>query len=201
MSPLKDLLAAIQAEADEERARVEAESRTEAEAILAAAREEAQAVRDGILRSGEPGIRAEATRRVALANLEAARSLRLVREESYKLLVAGARSELAALREDPARYRDAMFALFGEGLAALPDADTLRVDPRDEALAANTADGLAVETAPIPLGGLVLESDDGRTLRNTFEDRLANADPDLRLWYGRRLDALAAGVEAAGVAR
>lgn len=39
-------------------------------------------------------------------------------------------------------------------------------------------------------GGVVLESAGGRTIKNTFQQRLLSAEPQLRLWYGRRLDAL-----------
>lgn len=201
MSPLNDLLAAIEAEATEERSRLDAGSRAEAEAILQGARETARAERDAILRSAEPDIEAEANRRVALANLEASRLVREAREESFGLLLSEARRELAALRQSD-RYRDVMRALLGEAREALPGARTVRVDPRDEALAnglvSGLADGLTVQTAPVGLGGLVLESGDGRVLRNTFEERLANAEPELRLWYGRRLDGLAASAKAAG---
>jgi vacuolar-type H+-ATPase subunit E/Vma4 len=64
----------------------------------------------------------------------------------------------------------------------------------DEALVAELVQesgaDLAVEPSLETLGGLVLESGDGRVARNTFEERLSNAEPRLRLWYGCRLSEL-----------
>ena len=45
-------------------------------------------------------------------------------------------------------------------------------------------------------GGVVVESADGRVVRNTLEERLVNAEPGLRPWYARRLAALEAPVGA-----
>jgi V/A-type H+/Na+-transporting ATPase subunit E len=199
LSPLDRLLATIEAEANEERARLDAESRAEAEAILGRAREEARAAREEILRSGEPEILAESDRRRAGARLEASRLLREAREESFELLLSETSAELAALRESD-RYPAVLRALLEEGLGLLPGARALRVDPRDETLSAGLARelgaDLSLETAPAALGGLVLDGGDGRTLRNTLEERLQNAEPELRLWYGRRLDELATGAVA-----
>ncbi len=192
--PLKDLLAAIKAEADGECSRLDAESRAEAEAILAAAREEAGRAREEILRAHIPATEAEANRRAAVARLEASRLIREAREEAFSLLMAEVRSQLAAAREGGG-YREAMRALLLEALVALPGAATLRVNPRDEAPAAGLArevgGDLTVETDGIVTGGVVLEGG-GRVVRNTFEERLANAGPRLRPLYSRRLDALVA---------
>ncbi len=193
MSPLKDLLASIEAEAKQENDRLDAESRAEAEAILARAREEARATREEVLRPREAEAESETERRTARARLEATNILRAAREEAFGSLLAEVRSRLAALRGAP-RYRGAFRALLREGLAALPDARLVRVDPRDEVLAAElvreSGADLAVEPSLEALGGLVLESGDGRVARNTFEERLTNAEPRLRLWYGRRLSGL-----------
>ncbi|CAA9460374.1 MAG: hypothetical protein AVDCRST_MAG28-3207 [uncultured Rubrobacteraceae bacterium] len=195
MSPLNDLLAAIEAEAKEERARLEAESRAEAEVIMAEAQREAAAAREEILGPLEAEANSEAEHRTATTRLQGARLLREAREEAFGLLLAETSSSLAALRGEEAGYHATLRALLREGLAALPGARSLRVDPRDEALAAELlkelgAEYLALDPSLQTSGGLVLESGDGRTLRNTFEERLANAEPGLRLWYGRRLDSL-----------
>jgi vacuolar-type H+-ATPase subunit E/Vma4 len=204
LSPLKDLLAAIEADADEERSRLEAESAAEAEGIRRSAREEAEAGRAGILRPARAGSEAEANRRLARARLAAEAIRREAREEAFERLLADVRSELSHRREGAA-YRDALRALISEGLAALPDARTLYTDPRDEALALALAQergaDLAVEPTLKTSGGVVLQSAGGRLVRNTFEERLAAAEPRLRLWYGRRLDALAPSSPLAGAAR
>lgn len=191
--PLKDLLDAIEAEANEESARLERESKAEAEAILSRAREEVARAREGILRAHAPATEAEANRRVALARLEASRLTREAREEAFSCLLAEVRARLAAARGELG-YRDTLRAFFGEALAALPDAATARVHPDDEGLASDLAREMRADLNLVPDpgvgGGVVLESAGGRVVRNTFEERLANAEPLLRPWYGRRLEAL-----------
>jgi V/A-type H+-transporting ATPase subunit E len=190
--PLKDLLNAIEAEANEESARLESESRAEADAILAQARTGAARAREKVLCAHAPATAGEAARRVALARLEASRLEREAREEAFAFLLAEVRTRLAAARDEPG-YRETLRVLMREALAALPDATTARVNPADEALAAELARQLGADltVAPDPgVGGVVLESADGRVVRNTFEERLANAAPRLRPWYGRRLRAV-----------
>lgn len=192
--PLQELLNAIEAEANAERERLEAESKAEAEAIVVAAREEAERARGEILRAHAPATEAEANRRLALARLEAGRLEREAREEAFSLLLAEARAMLAAARGEPG-HRNALRPLLEEALSALPDAATVRVHPDDEALASELARTAGVELTVMPDpgidGGVVLESAGGRVVRNTLEERLANAGPRLRPWYGRRLEALA----------
>jgi vacuolar-type H+-ATPase subunit E/Vma4 len=192
--PLKDLLNAIEADANEEGARLENESRAEAEAILAEADAEAARAREEVLRALAPATANEANRRIALARLEASRLEREAREEAFSLLVDEARFRLAAARDEPG-YRDTLRALMREALDALPDASSARVHPLDEGLAAEVAreigaDHLAVSPETGVGGGVVLQSAGGRMVRNTFEERLASAAPHLRPWYGERFRAL-----------
>ena len=191
--PLEDLLHAIEAEANEESARLEKESRAEAEAILAEAQAEAARVREGVLRAHAPATESEANRRVALARLEAARLEREAREEAFSLLVDEVRTMLAAARDEPG-YRDTLRALMAEALTVLPDAATARVNPPDGELAAGLAREIGVDltVAPDPGvgGGVALESAGGRVVRNTFGERLTNAAPRLRPWYGERFQSL-----------
>lgn len=198
--PLKDLLDAIEADANEERVRLENESRAEADAILAEADAEAARVREEVLRAHAPATANEANRRVALARLEASRLEREAREEAYALLIEEARTGLAATRDDPG-YRDTLRALMREALDALPDASTARVNPLDKTVAAELAREIGADLAVAPDpdvgGGVVLQSAGGRVVRNTFGERLANAEPRLRPWYGGRFRAL----EGSGVAR
>lgn len=196
MSPLKDLLATIEAEARAERARLDAESRAEAAAIVERAREQARELQDEPVRSQEPELQSKVARRLGQARLGAAQMLRQAREDGYRRLLEETRSQLAALRGTP-RYREVLLALLRESRAALPEANLLRVDPRDEALAAGLVRKLDIKVTVEPTlnttGGIELACEDGRILRNTFEERLANADPELRLRFGRRLAGL--GVE------
>lgn len=190
--PLKDLLNAIEAEANEESARLESESRAEVETILAGARAEAERAREEVLRAHAPAAANEANRRVALARLEASRLEREAREEAFALLMAGAGARLTAARDEPG-YRETLHALMREALAALPDASTVRVNPSDVELVRGSGADLAVVPDAGVDGGVVLESAGGRVVRNTFGGRLANAAPHLRPWYGERLRTLEKG--------
>ena len=191
MSPLNDLLSAIEADAKEERARLDESSRAESDEILAQARAEAETVRAEPVQSQEPELRRESARRIGAARVEATNLLREAREESFGQLLVVARSRLDTLRASD-RYRDVLRALLEEAHAALPNARGLRVDSVDEALASELANeyGLAVEPTLQTSGGLELVADDGRSIRNTFEERLANAEPELRQAYGNRLAGL-----------
>ena len=191
MSPLNDLLSAIEADAKEERARLDESSRAEADEILAQARAEAETVRAEPVKSQEPELRRESARRIGAARVEATNLLREAREESFGQLLVVARSRLDTLRASD-RYRDVLRALLEEAHAALPNARVLRVDAIDEARSSELANeyGLAVEPTLQTSGGLELVADDGRSIRNTFEERVANAEPELRQDYGNRLAAL-----------
>ncbi|MGF1470665.1 MAG: V-type ATP synthase subunit E [Rubrobacteraceae bacterium] len=190
MSPLNDLLSAIEADANEERARLDESSRAAAEEILARARAEAEFARTQPTRDQEPELQREAARRIGAARVEAANLLREAREESFDQLLGEARSRLGTLR-GTGRYRGLLGALLDEARAVLPNARVMRVDPADAELASELAaeHDLTVESSLQTTGGLELASDDGRSIRNTFEERLANAEPELRMAYGRRLAA------------
>ena len=191
MSPLNDLLSAIEADAKEERARLDESSRAESDEILAQARAEAETVRAEPVKAQEPEFRRESARRIGAARVEATNLLREAREESFDQLLRVARSRLSTLRASE-RYRDVLRDLLEEAQAALPNARRLCVDAIDEALASELADeyGLNVELTLQTSGGLELVAGDGRSIRNTFEERLANAEPELRQAYGERLAGL-----------
>ena len=130
------------------------------------------------------------------ARLEAADTVLAAREEAYASVLGRVREELSALRGSPA-YPRVFAALLNESRTALPQARELRVDRRDGELAGSMADDLRVVTVLDTWGGLELAGEDGRTVRNTLEERLANADPLLRgrfgQWLGLHLDAALAG--------
>jgi vacuolar-type H+-ATPase subunit E/Vma4 len=130
----------------------------------------------------------------ALARMDASAAVRSAREEAFASLLAGIRAELAALR-GAASYPELFRSLLDESRAALPAARALRVDPRDFDLAMTLAGELRVDPALDTWGGLELAGDDGRAIRNTLEERLANAEPLLRRRFARRLArAVLAGV-------
>ena len=70
--------------------------------------------------------------------------MREAREEAFRELLAEVRRRLDAVRESSS-YPAVLRALLRESLAALPAATVLRVDPRDERLAADLLAELGVE--------------------------------------------------------
>jgi vacuolar-type H+-ATPase subunit E/Vma4 len=184
---LADLLAGLEAEAASEAALLEAETREEAARIVDAARVEARALEERAVQAGEAGLQREAEQRRALARLAAAGAMREAREAAFGEFLAGVRARLEALREG-SEYPSLLRALIRESSAALPAATVLRVDPRDERLAASLVRDLDLALDVVAVldtaGGVELASGDGRTVRNTLEERLANAEPPLRLLFG-----------------
>jgi V/A-type H+/Na+-transporting ATPase subunit E len=185
---LEELLAALVAEAAEESARGDRLAREEAARIVAAARIEAQAIEEEAAHTDEAELALIAERQLAHARAAAAAALRSAREEVFGALLSELRARVAGLRSS-ARYRSVVRSLVLESIAALPAANLLRVDPRDEALVSEiTAElGLAIEVSAEleVLGGIEVSSSDGRTVRNTLEERMTNAEPALRILFGK----------------
>jgi len=184
---LDDLLRAIEAEADEERRLADQKKAASATAIIDAARREAAALQAQLTMAPEAESQAAAERVRALARLEAAGAVRVAREQAYESLLGRVREELTAVR-GTAAYPQVFSTLLNESRAALPDAGELRVDRRDTDLARSLAGDLQVVAVLDTWGGLELAGDDGRTIRNTLEERLANADLLLRERFAQRLD-------------
>jgi vacuolar-type H+-ATPase subunit E/Vma4 len=185
---LSDLLAGLQAEAATEEAELEAETRAEVVRIAERAQSEARTIREQALQADESELRREAEAVRARARLAAAAAVRQVGEAAFHELLAAVRRRLEALRES-ASYPAVLRALLRESLTALPAATSLRVDPRDERLAADLLAELDVELQIVATletaGGVELTRGEERAVRNTVEDRLANAEPMLRLLFGR----------------
>jgi vacuolar-type H+-ATPase subunit E/Vma4 len=185
---LSDLLAGLKAEATAEAAELEAETSAEVTRIREAAEAEARLLHEEALRSVEDEVRREAEARRARARLAAAADVRQAREDSFHECLARVRGRLDAVRSD-AGYPTVLRALLRESLAVLPTATVLRVDPRDERMAAELVAELGADLEIVgalqTAGGVELTSGEERTVRNTFEERLANAEPALRLLLGR----------------
>jgi vacuolar-type H+-ATPase subunit E/Vma4 len=183
---LADLLQAIEADAAADRARRDRETEAEAKAIVERAREQAYALEAELAAAPEAQARAEAEQALALARLEVSSAARSARDEAFVSLLAGVRAGLAALRTTDS-YPELFRALLAEARAALPAARELRVDGRDLELATPLAGGLRLDPTLETWGGVELVSDDGRTVRNTVEERLANAELLLRRRFAQRL--------------
>jgi vacuolar-type H+-ATPase subunit E/Vma4 len=189
---LKDLLTALEGEAAAETERLRAESDAEASRIVEAAELEARALEERAARADKADRVRELERRRSEARLAAAAVRRDAHEACVATLQAALRRRLTALRETDA-YPAVLRALIEESFGALPAASLLRVDPRDEQLARSIVaelDARVELTSELDtLGGVELVAEDGRTVRNTLEERLRNAEPALRVLAGELLDA------------
>jgi vacuolar-type H+-ATPase subunit E/Vma4 len=184
---LSDLLAGLKDEAAGEESQLGAETSAEVTRIAAAAHDEARQLEERALRAAEDELRVAAEARRANARLAAAANVREAREEAFQVFLAAVRGRLDSVRESSG-YPSVLRALVRESLMALPGAAVLHVDPRDDRLATELAGelGLELEIAATleTAGGVELARDD-RVVRNTVEERFANAEPALRLLFGR----------------
>lgn len=187
---LSDLLAGLKAEAAAEEAKLDAETRAEVDRIHAAAQAEADLIYEHALRADESKVAQEADERRAQARLAAAAAVRQAREEVFQELLTDVGRGLESVRTTSS-YPVVLRALLRESLTALPTATVLHVDPRDERLAADLLAELGVELEIAgtlkTAGGLDLTHGEDRAVRNTVEERLVNAEPRLRLLFGRSL--------------
>jgi V/A-type H+-transporting ATPase subunit E len=187
---LEDLLTALEGEAAAETERLQSEAEAEASRIVASAELEARAIEEQAARADEADFSHALERRRAEARLVAAAELRDVYEAGMETLRSALRARLETIR-DGEGYRAVLRALIAESLGAVPSASLMRVDPRDAQLAQSILDEL---DAQIELradlettGGVELVADDGRTVVNTFEERLRNAEEPLRILAGEFL--------------
>jgi V/A-type H+/Na+-transporting ATPase subunit E len=183
---LTDLLQAIETEADADRARAAEQATAAAAAVIEDARRAARALKAQLTDAGAAEGRRAAAHELALARLDAAASIRSAREEAFVSLISGIQAELAAVR-DTSAYPELFHALVAESRNALPAASVLRVDRRDADLVRGLAPGLRVEPTLECWGGIELDSEDDRTVRDTLEERLANAELLLRERLAQRL--------------
>lgn len=166
-------IAAIESERDRtiERIAKEASARADAEhQKWASSRdEEAERKRAGI---------------VNRARLEADRRIAEVREALFQQALARVEGMLEELTGEP-RYEEIFKALYEEAISVVPDADaTVLVRPEDRELAERLLSergGVGSVAATLScIGGLDVETDDGRSVRNTFDSRLALSERELR---------------------
>jgi vacuolar-type H+-ATPase subunit E/Vma4 len=186
---LHDLLAAIEAEATAEVARLRDGRHREAGAIIADAERQARDLEAAAVAAAEREEREAGELRLTAARDLAAAGLRDAHEAAYQLIVAETRARLAAAR-DRDDYPAILAALLAEAQAALPTATVVRVDPADERLARGLLPGdspVRVEATLRSAGGVEVADGAGTRVRNTVEERLAAAEPALRALAGRLL--------------
>ena len=196
---LKDLLSALEADAAAETERLRAETEAEAVRIVEVAELEARAFEEQAARAGDADLARELERRRSEAALAAAAVERDAYESCVAALQGALHARLGAVRETD-DYPAVLRALIEESLAAVPSASVLRVDPRDLELARGIVQELGVRLELEPeldtLGGVEVRAGGGLTVRNTLEERLRNAEAELRVLAGELLEPASALVAA-----
>jgi V/A-type H+/Na+-transporting ATPase subunit E len=180
---LEELLTSLREEASGEIAQLDAGARREAEEVLAEAERLAAEQAGRMLAEAEAHARAAAATAVAAARAEAGAARRSARERELTEVSSQVRLHLGQVRRS-ARGPTVLAALLDEARAVVPEADRVRVDPADAALARDllAERGLRAEVvADLPTsGGVLLGDAEGRLVDNTLETRLAGAWPGLR---------------------
>jgi V/A-type H+-transporting ATPase subunit E len=188
---LDDILRSIRAGADAEVRELEATCASEVAAIVARAEADATAVEQDAAASRQHGTEREASRLIDRARLEARRAALDAVEVAYQESIEALRVPLGTIR-DTCAYPMIFAGLLDEALGVIPAARRVSVDPVDLELAQallaerDLAD-VAVEPTSTCDGGLDLSTDHDRTVRNTLESRLEQADGRLRQLVAARL--------------
>jgi vacuolar-type H+-ATPase subunit E/Vma4 len=187
---LRDLLAAIEAEAAAETARLRASRRSEADAILTEARQRGRELQAAAVAAAEREERQAGDLRLAAAREATASRLRDAHEDAYQRIAQEVCERLRTVRER-GDYPAILAALLDEARSLLPAANLVRVDPSDEPLVRRLLKGedqMRVEPTLRCAGGLEIADGRGARVCNTVEERFAAAEPALRALAGRPAD-------------
>jgi len=178
---LEDILAAIDAQVQIERARILEEAEAETERIEAEARQDAESIRDRHFARLRKQADADRIRRVNEARLDARFQVMQAKEALLTAVFDEAARQLAQARTDP-RYPTALRHLVQEAVDELGVEIVIQLDPRDDTVAQN----LIPATCTVDLslecwGGIVAATTDGQlVVNNTLEARLERAKTLLR---------------------
>lgn len=187
---LRDLLAAIEAEAAADINRLRAERDREAAAIIEDAGRRAAELKRSAVAAAEQAEREAGERRLAAARSAIAGRLREAQEAAYQQIARDVRARVLAARERD-DYPAILAALLREARSALPATGNVQVTQADEPLIRRLLQAeprLRVTVAlPDTGGGVAITDGAGAVARNTLEDRLAAAEPELRALVGRVL--------------
>lgn len=178
---LEDILAAIDAQVQVERARILEEAEAEADRIETEARQDAEAIREQHFTRLQNRANTDRVRRVNEARLDARFQVMQAKESLLTAVFDEAARQLTQARTDP-RYPDALRHLIQEAIGELGENVVLRLDPRDTTV----VQGLIPATCTVDpslgcWGGSVAATTDGQlVVNNTLEARLEQAKTLLR---------------------
>jgi vacuolar-type H+-ATPase subunit E/Vma4 len=186
---LRDLLAAIEAEAAADIGRLKAERQREAAAIISDAERRSAELEQSAISAAEQAEREAGERRLMTARQAIAGRLREVQEAAYQQIATDIRAGVLAARERD-DYLVILAELLHEARSALPAGSIVQVAPADELLIRRMLCGeprLQVTVTLPNTGGVEVTDGAGAVACNTLEDRLAAAEPELRALVGRLL--------------
>jgi vacuolar-type H+-ATPase subunit E/Vma4 len=186
---LQDLLATIEAEAVADIRRLRAERHREAAAIIEDAERRCADLERSVIAAAEQAEREAGEHRLTAVREASAARVREAQETAYQQIARSIRAGVIAARERD-DYPAILAGLLHEARLALPGESIVQVASPDELLTRRLLSGepLARVTATLPSpGGVVVTDGAGTVVRNTLEDRLAVAEPELRGLLGRLL--------------
>lgn len=186
---LQVLLAAIEAEAAADVSRLRADRRREAAAIIEDAQRQARELERSAVAAADKAERQAGEHRLVAARDALAARLRDTREAAYQRIASDVRAGVLAARERD-DYPVILAALLDEARSALPAGSTIQVAQADEHLIQRLAEGQPGMEVTVTLpnaGGVTVTDGAGAVSRNTLEDRLAAAGPELRRLAGKAL--------------
>ena len=198
---LAEILTALAVEGDEEVARITADRDTAVADIMHEARRRAMQAELEATTARDPALRADADVTRHRAALQVERRLQETREAILQDIMGRAEDRLSRYRRDPA-YLATLQALLGECRDFLDEVAVVAVDPRDADLVRAALAALGSEAVVEPSletwGGVVASNGRGVLVRNTLEDRLRRAEPEIRRQIGNVVPGLRGGDELRG---
>ena len=183
---LRDLLAAIEAEAAADIGRLNAERRRESAAIISDAERRSTELEQSAVSAAGQAEQEAGERRLMASRQAIAERLREVQEAAYQQIAEDVRAELHAARERE-DYPAILAGLLHEARSALPAGSNIQVAPADELLIQRILRDESQLTVTVTLrgaGGVEVSDGAGVVAHNTLEDRLAAAEPELRALVG-----------------
>lgn len=186
---LRDLLAAIEAEAGADIGRLRAERSRAAAAIVSDAERRSSELERSAVSVAEQAERAAGEHRLMTARQAIAGRMREVQEAAYQQIAKDTRAAVLAARERD-DYPVILAALLHEARSALPAGSNVQVAAADELLIRRLLRDEPAMKVTVTLslaGGVEVTDGAGAVARNTLEGRLTAAEPELRALAGRVL--------------
>jgi|Deesub1362A_J573_1020465.scaffolds.fasta_scaffold12771_3 V/A-type H+-transporting ATPase subunit E len=177
---LEDILKALEEEGENECRRIKEEAEAKAKTIVEEAKKKAKAFKEKEVEKAKVKASSDGARLINAARLRAKREIVYAKERILQRVKEEAKKKLISQREDK-NYPEVLAKMIAESLDGITSDNVIvRVNTRDKELAEKLLRDYQVkakvETDKGILGGLIVQSEDGRvTVTNTLESRLERA--------------------------